>query len=186
MTKPTLTQDALRPFTGSEHWYRHPLVRTITYTDGAQYVAEHGGAYWLLDIIAIAQRHEKAVSAEPFQVWTLNVCGNQSGIVTCEDGNGKEVYRQELDTTDFPLPRNHVLCHGQRDLAAGGILMPRPAFIELDGSCICGSTFSPAGKSSSAPRPVRNSRRSLNSSTTHDRNPSAQHQAAIASRPCSP
>src|SRR5215471_18753753 len=97
MTTPTLTQDALHQFTGTEHWYRHPLVRTVTYTDGAQYVAEHGGAYWLLDIIAIAQRHEKAVSAEPFQVWKLAVDGKQSGTVICEDGNGKEVYRQGLD-----------------------------------------------------------------------------------------
>jgi hypothetical protein len=58
----------------------------------------------LLDIIAIAQRYEKAVSAEPFQVWKLAVQGNQNGTVTCEDGNGKEVYRQELEYTDFPLP----------------------------------------------------------------------------------
>ena len=104
MTKNTLTQDALHQFTGTEHWYRHPLARAVTYTDGAKYVAEQGGAYWLLDIIAIAQRHEKAVSAEPFQVWKLAVQGNQNGTVTCEDGNGKEVYRQELDTTDFPVP----------------------------------------------------------------------------------
>jgi hypothetical protein len=44
MSKATLTQDALHQFTGSEHWYRHPLVRTVTYTDGVQYVAENGGA----------------------------------------------------------------------------------------------------------------------------------------------
>jgi hypothetical protein len=104
MTKPTLTQDALCQFTGTEHWYRHPLVRTVTYTDGAKYVAAQGSAYWLLDIIAIAQRYEKAVSAEPFQVWKLAVHSKQSGMVTCEDGNGKEVYRQEVDYTDFPLP----------------------------------------------------------------------------------
>jgi hypothetical protein len=104
MSKPTLTADALHQFTGTEHWYRHSLVRTVTYTDGAKYVAEHGGAYWLLDIIAIAQRYEKAVSDEPFQVWKLTVQDKQSGTVTCEDGNGKEVYRQGLDYTDFPLP----------------------------------------------------------------------------------
>ena len=104
MTKPTLTRDALSQFTGTENWYRHGLVRTVTYTDGAQYVAGHGGAYWLLDIIAIAQRHEKAVNAEPFQVWKLTVREKSMGTLTCEDGNGKEVYRQELEYTDFPLP----------------------------------------------------------------------------------
>jgi hypothetical protein len=87
MSKHTLTQDALRHFTGSENWYRHGLVRSVTYTDGAQYVAERGGAYWLLDIIAIAQRHDKRVAAEPFQVWTLTVRNGQMGTVTCEDGN---------------------------------------------------------------------------------------------------
>jgi hypothetical protein len=104
MGKHTPTQDALRQFTSTESCYRHGLVRTVTYTDGVQYVAEHGGAYWLLDIIAIAQRHGNAVPAEPSQVWKLTVQGNRSATVTCEDGNGKEVHQQELDYTDFPLP----------------------------------------------------------------------------------
>ena len=110
MTTHTLTQSDLRQFTGTENWYRHGLVRSVTYTDGAQYVAEHGGAHWLLDIIAIAQRHEKQVSAEPFQVWTLTVSSDQTGTVTCEDGNGKQVYRQKLDYTDFPLPEVQLYC----------------------------------------------------------------------------
>ena len=104
MTKHTLSENDLYQFTGTDHWYRHPLVGSVTYTDGAQYVAERGGAYWLLDIIAVAQKHDKAVKAEPFQVWTLKVHDNQKGTVTCDDGNGKELYRQELDYTDFPLP----------------------------------------------------------------------------------
>jgi hypothetical protein len=48
MTKHTLSEDDLGQFTGSEHWYRHGLIRSVSYTDGAQYAAEHGGAYWLL------------------------------------------------------------------------------------------------------------------------------------------
>jgi hypothetical protein len=104
MTKLTLTQDALHQFTGSEHWYRHPLVRTVTYTNGAQYVAEHADAYWFLDIIAIAQRHDKRVAVEPFQVWKLTVTTGQTGTVIYEDGNGKEVYRQQLHYTEFRLP----------------------------------------------------------------------------------
>ena len=31
-----LTPHALRTFTGTEHWYRHPLVRDVLYTGGAQ------------------------------------------------------------------------------------------------------------------------------------------------------
>ncbi len=77
---------------------------------GAQYVAEQGGAFWLLDIIAIAQRYGEAVKTEPFQVWTLKVHDNQKGTVTCDDGNGKELYRQELDYTDFALPAMKLCC----------------------------------------------------------------------------
>src|SRR4051812_34097458 len=58
------TEADLRNFTGSEHWYRHGLVRTILFTDGAKYVADEGGAYWLLDEIAFAQKGEKAVAGE--------------------------------------------------------------------------------------------------------------------------
>jgi hypothetical protein len=98
-----LKEDDLGQFTGTANWYRHPLVRSIAYTDGAQYVAEHGGAYWLLDIVATMQL-DKAIRAEAFQVWKLAVKPDRAGTVTCEDGNGKEVYRQELEFTDFPLP----------------------------------------------------------------------------------
>lgn len=51
MSSPTLRASDLVQFTGSECWYRHPLYPSITYTDGAQYVAEAGGANWLLDAI---------------------------------------------------------------------------------------------------------------------------------------
>jgi hypothetical protein len=56
-------------FTGSEHWYRHGLVPSITFTDGAKYGADAAGAYWLLDEIAPAVRQESC--AEEFQVWKL-------------------------------------------------------------------------------------------------------------------
>jgi hypothetical protein len=97
-----LKEEDLGQFIGTEYWYRHPLVRTVTYTDGARYVAEHG-AFWLLDIIATSQVIP-AVRAESFQTWKLSVQPDRTGIVTCEDGNKNEVYRQQLEFTDFPLP----------------------------------------------------------------------------------
>lgn len=103
MTK-TLTESDLRQFTGSEHWYRHGLVRTVIYTDGAKHVADAGGAYWLLDAIAIAQRFVKAVAAEKFQVWILKVNSDRRAVLVCEDGNRNAVYRQAIEFTDFPLP----------------------------------------------------------------------------------
>lgn len=99
-----LHKDVLRQFTGTEFWYRHALARDVLYTDGARHVAEHGGAYWLLDEIALSQKSEPALAKEGFQVWTLKVAQDASGVLTCEDGDLREVYRKELIYTDFPLP----------------------------------------------------------------------------------
>jgi hypothetical protein len=62
-------------------------VRSVAFTDGVKYVADRVGAYWLVDIIAIAQRHTPAVASARFQRWKLAVEKNDSAILTCEDGN---------------------------------------------------------------------------------------------------
>ena len=98
-----LTKADLRQFTGSEQWYRHGLVRNILFTDGAKYVADAGGAYWLLDEIALAQRHDRRVAAEAFQLWKLVVRPDATATLTCDDGNGTIVYTKEIGFTDFPL-----------------------------------------------------------------------------------
>ncbi len=103
MPDKTLKAENLDQFIGSEHWYQHGLVRTITYTDGAKYVADEGGAYWLLDEIALAQRFSPAVKREPFQVWKLAV-NHWEGVLTCDDGDGNIVYTKPIPFTDFPLP----------------------------------------------------------------------------------
>jgi hypothetical protein len=102
-TTKELHPNDLRQFTGSEQWYRHALVRSILFTDGAKYLADHGGAYWLLDEIALANRYEQAVTAEGFQLWKLTVHPGQKATLACEDGNGREVFRKAIDYTDFPL-----------------------------------------------------------------------------------
>lgn len=105
MTKKTLCTSDLAQFTGSERWFRHGMVRHVLYTEGAQHVAEHGGAYWLLDAIAFAQLTEKAVAAEGFQLWKLTVRPDRTATLVCEDGNYNAVYTQELTFTDFPLEK---------------------------------------------------------------------------------
>jgi hypothetical protein len=94
----------LAQFTGSQHFYRHSLVREVLYTAGAQYVADTAGAHWLLDEIALAQRHIIPVKREDFQVWDLKVDADQKAILTCGDGNGLEVYSKPVPFTDFPEP----------------------------------------------------------------------------------
>ena len=99
----TLKAEDLESFIGSETWYQHGLVLSITFTDGAKYVADQGGAYWLLDEIALAQKFVTSVKAEPFQVWKL-VVSNSKGVLSCDDGNGNVVYSKQIPFTDFPLP----------------------------------------------------------------------------------
>jgi hypothetical protein len=96
-----LTAADLKQFTGSEHWYR-TINRDVLFTDGAKYVADEGGAHWLLDAIAVAQRYDECVAAEPFQVWKLTVRDDQTATLVCDDGNDHIVYTQHIEFTDFP------------------------------------------------------------------------------------
>lgn len=75
----------------------------MLFADGAKYVADQAGAYWLLDEIALAQCGVPAVKAEAFQVWTHDVQG-RSATLSCGDGNGKTVHAKEIAFTDFPAP----------------------------------------------------------------------------------
>jgi len=102
MTK-TLNTATLAQFTGSENWYRHAINRAILFTDGAKFVADQAGAYWLLDEIAIIQQHNARIAAEEFQVWKLAVTADNSGTLTCDDGNGNVVYTKSIEYTDFPI-----------------------------------------------------------------------------------
>lgn len=104
MTK-TLTEGSLRQFTGSESFFRHWCNRAFIYTEGVQHVAEHGGALWLIDEIALANRYEPKVSSERFQHWTLTVADDHTATLACDDGNGSGVFCKTLEFTDFPLPQ---------------------------------------------------------------------------------
>jgi hypothetical protein len=105
-------------FTGSETFYRYGLAGDVIFTEGVKYVADTAGAYWLLDIICIANVYEPKVRAEEFQLWTLAVRENATGVVTCDDGNGHLVYEQVLNFTDFPEPGIRLYC------CKGTILLP--------------------------------------------------------------
>jgi hypothetical protein len=110
-------------FTGTETWFRHGLVRNVLYTEGARHVAERGGAYWLLDEIALAQRFEPAVRAlEDMQCWTLTVAADGSARLRCTDGDGAEVFAKAIPWTDFPLPSVRLWVEGDGETRV--ILLP--------------------------------------------------------------
>jgi hypothetical protein len=118
-TKHDLTKEALRKFTGSEKFYHgYPGFR---HTEGVEYVIEHGGAHWLIAAIASAQTLD-AVKAEWMQIWKLTVGADRKALLVAEDGDGKELYRQEFSFTDFPL--NEISIWVQRGEDAPYAMLP--------------------------------------------------------------
>lgn len=127
----------LRMFTGTTEWHRWSILfRKDLLTDGAKYLAEKAGCYWLMDLIASVQTLAK-VKRQDLQVWYVAVCtappppkpwrwrpdgteleecGGTWAWVWCEDGRERVdsvVYTQLVPYTDFPLGRHD-----------GGTLLP--------------------------------------------------------------
>jgi hypothetical protein len=69
-----------------------------------------GWRLWLLDEIALAQRFEKSVAAEEFQLRKLTVKPDHTAVLACEDGNGEAVLSREIPFTDFPLDEIKFYC----------------------------------------------------------------------------
>lgn len=96
------TFDPAQPtqFTGTERYYR--LNRKCLLTDGAKYLAEGAGAFWLMD--AAASYLLELGTDDWFVQVVLKVTGS-SAVLTLEDGNGGIRARQAIPYTDFPIPR---------------------------------------------------------------------------------
>lgn len=99
---PEEIQANLDRFNGSDTFTAwSPLFRNSVLTDGALYVAENCGAYWLMDAIA-SYKHDPVFRKQDFQVWKLD--RNGSGWqLTAEDGNENVLARQSIEYSDFPL-----------------------------------------------------------------------------------
>jgi hypothetical protein len=103
-----ITQADLRQFTGTENWYRHGLLRRITFTDGVKYLAEHAQCWWLIDDIAIMQLRPE-VRAVDFQFWKLKVEPDGTALLTMVKDEGYEpTYTQKISITDFPMPEVEI------------------------------------------------------------------------------
>ena len=94
-----LTSNELLQFTGTTRWFKH--LSGYHYTDGVQYVAEEGRAYWLVDKILLTTRYKTKL--QEFGVWKLNVHEDRSATLVCEDGNYNKLYEEKIKWTDFPL-----------------------------------------------------------------------------------
>ena len=97
----------LRQFTGTTQWHRWSSLTKLVCTDGAKYLAEEAGAYWLLDVIA-SHQNAHALKYSPrlqeLQIWILRVNVDKSCRLTCaEDSNIAPVVVQNIEFTDFSL-----------------------------------------------------------------------------------
>lgn len=112
MTQPySLTEADLAQFIGSEVFYQNPFG--VRYTGGVKYMAEHGGAYWLIDAIASWQNNPKVRNdrmLQDIQFWKLTVNEDQSATLICERDEGDIAITQYIPFTDFPLQEIRLCC----------------------------------------------------------------------------
>lgn len=88
-------------FTGTENWYKHPLVRDVTYTDGVKFFCTNGGdngAYWLLDFILLNFR--QVYNLYDFVVFKIAVKNEEAKIIAF-DGNGNKLKARNVNYTDL-------------------------------------------------------------------------------------
>ena len=116
MSKPT-TQD-LAQFTGTTCYYRISTQHLLT--DGTQYLAEQAGCYWIMD--AVSSHVTEIGTVDWFVVVRIEV-ENHQAVMRYLDGNGRELVRQAIPYTDFPL-RNLTL-YAVWDTQHWVVMLPR-------------------------------------------------------------
>jgi hypothetical protein len=120
MEAPEVIREALAQHNATDqYWLLYPDVTNFKYTDGVKAMAQMCEAYWLITDI-FAYQMKKEVRGEAFQVWRLilNDEGKGDGaVLVCEDGNYREVHREEISYTDFPL------AEGIKLYMDGGVLL---------------------------------------------------------------
>ena len=89
-------------FYGSENYYAlSPLFRSFVLTDGARYLADAAGAWWLMDAVA---SHLGSYRDEDFVVAKLlRAKASNAWILRLEDGNDEVLADQIIEYSDFPL-----------------------------------------------------------------------------------
>lgn len=95
----------LGQFYGTQGYLRHRLLPSmpgVLLTDGAKYVAEKAGAYWLMDTIALNCR-DWLLEGNGFCVVKLKVEGSKCSL-DVTDGDGHTLWGEVVAFTDFPEP----------------------------------------------------------------------------------
>jgi hypothetical protein len=97
-----LTQQDLKQFTGTDHWYKLPFFDGVIYTDGVKYLAENAKCYWLLQHIIIYLKLVKLKKYSEFYTVELDVI-DYTATITFTDGNNTLIQKNIIEYTDFPI-----------------------------------------------------------------------------------
>jgi hypothetical protein len=100
-------KSALEQFNGTENYYRLPICGTL-YTDGVQFLATEGKAFWLVtdaSIVAKSLQDKSRFIIVDFKKLTANEKEKlgYAAKVSYSDGNGQVFTTQFYHLTDFPL-----------------------------------------------------------------------------------
>ena len=102
--------DGIHNFTGTDGYHYVPMFKKIKYTDGVQYLAQSGSAYWLLDVCF--SHAIPLIGKEDMMVCKLTVNDDNSALFVMTDGNENELARQEIEFTDFPAKTAEIWIEG--------------------------------------------------------------------------
>lgn len=99
----------LSHFHGTDHYHRFSPLWGSVLTDGAKFLAEKAGAFWLFDAIESHIRERVRRTGLDFDV--SFVCSTLkcdldtgNGELTLDNGDKKIIAVQSIEYTDFPLP----------------------------------------------------------------------------------
>jgi hypothetical protein len=103
----------LNGFYATSEWHQHRCFARypVALTDGALYLAQHGGAkgataFWLMDVIASYQGEKQMRRIENPQLWKIKCTGEgskRSCVVSCGNNPEKPIIKQEIEYTNFLL-----------------------------------------------------------------------------------
>ncbi|RYE52576.1 MAG: hypothetical protein EOP48_16195 [Sphingobacteriales bacterium] len=100
MTNYINANDKFSDYNGTDNFYRH--FTKMLYTDGVKALCDDFQCYWFLDIVA---SYQSQLKGEEFQVWLLRKEEDGSAVVTCTDGNDRELVSQSIPSTGFAAQR---------------------------------------------------------------------------------
>ena len=94
-----LTHQDLSMFTGSDTFHKWSVLSKSVLTQGAKYVADNAGAYWLFDELDLSLKN----TGEHFASIEIFVDQESRTYIRIDNGDGEQIACKKLNFSDFPL-----------------------------------------------------------------------------------